>query len=251
MDPLARIALEEILNRHLVPREEFIYGFANLRGLLDLEFREFPYGISIGKKLDDDILDSISDGPTKEYYEHYRDLNTSLSRITGSICKDLRWSGIRCMDVSPTVVMNSEEFKPYLKNLRYKFSHKMVGTRAGLGWIGKTDLFISKKFGPRLRLASILLADPLADAGTPVTKSRCGTCDVCIVKCPAHAANGLPWDIHTDRDIFFDAEKCRVQCGRFGRNLFNSETRICGICVSVCPLGKGTRNSPETPVPKY
>ena len=230
--------MEQIIEHHLVPSSDYIYGFADLRGLLGEEFINFPFGISIGKKLDKRILDSIENGPTKEYYEHYREMNLCLQQITAGICEDLRKHDISCTDVPPTVVMNSEEFRPYAKDLRYKFSHKMTGTRAGLGWIGKTDLFISKAFGPRLRLSSILLEDIVAHTGKPIIKSRCGSCEVCVVQCPAVAANGLPWDIHTDRDIFFDAQKCREQCGKFGMDMFQKETRICGICVSVCPLGK-------------
>jgi epoxyqueuosine reductase len=238
MKTLDQSKMEQIIEHHLVPLPDFIYGFADLRGLLHEEFINFPYGISIGKRLDDRILDSIETGPTQEYYEHYREMNLCLQQITSGLCKDLRNHGIPCIDVSPTVVMNSEDFRPYTKDLRYKFSHKMTGTRAGLGWIGKTDLFISEAFGPRLRLTSILLEDLLQKTGIPILKSRCGSCEVCVLKCPASAANGLSWDINTDRDVFFDAQKCREQCGKFGMDLFQKETRICGICVSVCPLGK-------------
>ena len=41
-------------------------------------------------------------------------------------------------------VIAPEQFDKSLPNLRYDISHKMVATRAGLGWIGKTDLFVSK-----------------------------------------------------------------------------------------------------------
>jgi len=238
MGSLSQTDIEQIVKKHLLPSNHFIYGFADLRGLLIPEFREFSSGISIGKKLDDTILDSIEHGPTREYDEHYREMNLALEQIIDAICRDLRKNKVNCIKVSPTVVMNSKEFKPYIKDLRYKLSHKMVATRAGLGWIGKTDLFVSKTFGPRLRLASILIEQNSNPGNRPIDKSRCGTCDVCADKCPAHAANGRLWDIHTDRDLFFDAQKCREQCGRFGMDLFKKEIRICGICVSVCPLGR-------------
>jgi epoxyqueuosine reductase len=234
--------ITEILRKHLVPSEDFIFGFACLEGLLEPEFSQFPYGISIGRRLKDSIAGSIGDGPTMEYYQHYRQLNRELSSLTDSICEELRTKGIGCINVSPTVALDSEEFKPYLETLRYKFSHKMVATRAGLGWIGKTDLFISESFGPRLRLASILTNHPLPLSMPPFVKSRCGDCNVCVLKCPAGASNGKSWDIHTDRDLFFDAHKCREQCGKFGMELFNKDIRICGICVSVCPLGQVLEN---------
>ncbi len=235
---MSQSLIEAILRKHLQPAEDFIYGFADLRGLLDPEYHDFPYGISFAKKLDNDIVDAISGGPTQEYYAHYRGMNQTLEKIAEDICRELEKDSISCKYVSPTVVVGGEEFKPYLKDLRYKFSHKMVGTRSGLGWIGKTDLFVSKAFGPRLRLASILLKEPVIPSARSIDKSRCGNCDDCVALCPAGAANGIPWDIHTDRDLFFDAHKCREQCGKFGKDLFQQEIRICGICVAVCPLGK-------------
>jgi len=238
MGDIIQADIEKIIRRYLVPAEDFIYGFADLRGLLDPEFNTFSYGISIGKKLNDSILDSIENGPTEEYYKHYREMNLALGQITDDICLDLKKNMINCINVAPTVDLTSDEFRPYMHNLRYKFSHKMVGTRAGLGWIGKTDLFVSKAFGPRLRLASILFGIPILPRSKPIDKSKCGSCDICVVKCPARAANGRLWDIHTDRDVFFDAHRCRVQCGKFGMDLFEKDIRICGICVSVCPLGK-------------
>jgi epoxyqueuosine reductase QueG len=112
----------------------------------------------------------------------------------------------------------------------------MVATRAGLGWIGKTDLFISREFGPRLRLVSILLKTPVKPKLKPVDMSRCGNCSICVDICPAKAANGKLWDITVDREVFYDPWKCRNQCAEFGMNRLGLDVRICGICVAACPI---------------
>jgi epoxyqueuosine reductase QueG len=118
----------------------------------------------------------------------------------------------------------------------------MVATRAGLGWIGKTDLFISKKIGPRLRLVSILVKSALIAKSKPVDKSRCGTCNLCVEICPAKAANGLFWNINVKREDFFDPWKCRKQCAEFGKTKLGLDVRICGMCVAVCPVGQKKKN---------
>jgi epoxyqueuosine reductase QueG len=120
----------------------------------------------------------------------------------------------------------------------------MVATRAGLGWIGKTDLFISKEFGPRLRLVSILLKTPVKSESNPVNISRCGYCNICVDICPAKAANGKLWDITVDREEFFDPWKCRNQCVEFGITRLGIDARICGICVAVCPVGREKTSNP-------
>lgn len=230
--------LKQIIENILVPAEDFIYGFANLEGLLDEEYREYSYGIAIGKHLDDRIIDSIKNGPTLEYYNHYKKMNDDLTDISIRICNELRKCNINCINIEPTIPLESDEFSPYLETLRYKISHKMIATRAGLGWIGKTDLFVSKAFGPRVRLTSILIDAPIEITGNAIDKSRCGSCDICVESCPAQAANGKLWDIYTDRNEFFDPHKCYDKCAELAKTLFDKDIRICGICVSVCPIGK-------------
>jgi epoxyqueuosine reductase QueG len=235
--------IEQIIEKRLTISKDYIYGFASLKGLLADEYKEYPYGISIGKRLDNTIVDSIKNGPTIEYFNHYRDINTELTNVSTSICDELRKENIHCISIVPTVSSTSDEFKPYLKTLRYKVSHKMVATRAGLGWIGKTDLFISKDFGARVRLVSILIDTPVKITRQTIDKSKCGKCNICVDKCPAQASNGILWDTNIDRDVFFDAHKCREKCGELAKLLLNKDSRICGICVSVCPIGKLKRNN--------
>jgi epoxyqueuosine reductase len=233
--------IHEILKSHLIPSDNYIYGFANLYGLLHKKFNGYSYGISIGRRLDDSIIDGIKEAPTIEYFHHYDEINKQLQAISEQIASDLNQAGIRALAIMPTLPISSTEFDQYLPTLRYDVSQKMVATRAGLGWIGKTDLFISKEFGARLRLASILIDKEVIPESKPIDKSRCGNCSICVEKCPTQAATGQLWDIDTDRDVFFDAFKCREKCSEFGRTVLKIDKRICGICIAVCPIGTGTK----------
>ena len=229
--------INNILKEHLLPAENYIFGFADLTGLLQNKFIGFNYGISIGRKLDYKIVDKVNNGPTPEYYSHYRQINKDLSLLTKKISDDLNKNDIETLNIGPTV-STFELDSVYSKTLRTDLSHKMVATRAGLGWIGKTDLFISREFGPRLRLVSILLKTPVKPKLKPVDMSRCGNCSICVDICPAKAANGKLWDITVDREEFYDPWKCRNQCAEFGRNRLGLDVRICGICVAACPIGQ-------------
>lgn len=229
--------IDKILARHLIPEKNFIYGFADLTGLLDKKFKNFNWGISIGRILDNAVVDEITGGPTKEYYSHYKQVNEELSILTKIISDDLNKNNIETLEIVPTVSA-AELDTTYFKTLRTDFSHKMVATRAGLGWIGKTDLFISKEHGPRLRLVSILLKTPVKSKTKPINKSCCGYCNICVELCPAKDANGKLWDITLEREEFFDPWKCRDQCAEFGRIKLGMNARVCGICVAVCPIGR-------------
>jgi epoxyqueuosine reductase QueG len=66
------------------------------------------------------------------------------------------------------------------------FSHRHAAVAAGLGEFGVNNLFLSKKFGPRQRLISVitdlkLTPDPLYDG-----EKLCDKCGMCKQKCPGN-----------------------------------------------------------------
>ncbi|MFH0841911.1 MAG: 4Fe-4S double cluster binding domain-containing protein [Bacteroidota bacterium] len=231
--------ISEIIKKNLIPPADFIFGFADLKGLINKKFNGFHYGISIGKRLDDKIIDDIKEGPTIEYFNHYNQVNRELSTLTKNIQADLKRAGAEALSLDPTVTAGSEAYNDeYLKTLTVDISHKMVATRAGLGWIGKSDLFISRIFGPRLRLVSLLLKENPGVNSKPVDESECGKCNICVVNCPAQAITGKPWNINIQRSDFFDAFRCREKCNELARERLNVDARICGLCIAICPYGK-------------
>jgi epoxyqueuosine reductase len=229
--------IENIIKKHIPDDGEHIWGFADLTGLLHPRFRGYDYGIGVGKKLDDSIIDSIINGPNIEYYNLYVNTNNYLASLVKELAEDLRAAGIKSLAMNPTT-NNVYRADDYDLTLRHNFSHKMVATRAGLGWIGKTDLFISKKFGPRLRLASVIVDYPLKPSNPPIEESRCGKCNLCVEACPAKAASGRLWNIHVDRDEFYSVRKCKETANRLTLERTGKDERICGICVAVCPVSR-------------
>lgn len=228
--------LQEIIVSIIPSEKDYIFGFANLTGLLNKKYKGYDYAIVIGKKLDDKIIDSIESGPNREYYRHYNEVNGHLFELQKKISEKLKEHHISFIIIEPTT-HDKDLDEGYFNTLRFDFSHKMAATRAGLGWIGKTDLFISKKFGPRLRLATTLIDRPVSPLSPPIDKSMCSECRVCVDACPAGAANGGLWGIDVDRDEFYNAFKCRDMARKLsGRNI-GEEVSLCGICVSVCPRG--------------
>jgi epoxyqueuosine reductase len=225
--------------RSVVPDDgRHIWGTADLSGLLNQRFKGYDYGICIGKQLDDAVVDSIASGPTPEYWRLYQDTNSYLSDLAEDLAEKITALRVRGLAVTPTSssLYRSPE---YARTLRHYFSHKLVATRAGLGWIGKSDLFVSERFGPRLRLVSVLVDYPLQPLQPPVVKSRCGKCDICVRACPAGAISGRLWTTKVDRDEFYDAFKCRDKAMELSLATTGQEGHeICGICISVCPVGR-------------
>jgi epoxyqueuosine reductase QueG len=233
------MTIEERIKQIINNENGYIMGFADLSNLVDRKYKGYNYAIVIGKKLDDTIIDAVESGPTAEYHDLYKQTNNDLSMLIHKIADELKQMNISTIVIEPTV-SDDELDDEYYQTLRIDFSHKMAATRAGLGWIGKTALFISKKFGPRLRLATILTNHPLPDSNEPIEESRCGKCLLCVDLCPARAANGKSWNIDIDRDEFYNPFKCREKCRELSWENMRQHASICGICVSVCPIGKGS-----------
>jgi epoxyqueuosine reductase QueG len=230
--------IESVIKDNL-PSAEYLFGFADLGGLLSGKYSQYTYGVSIVRRLDSDIMDGVlaAQGPTEDYYKLYYRVNAELAEAVSSVSDALARHGIENFPVQPTA-HDKDIDKTMNETLSFGFSHKMCATRSGLGWIGKTDLFVSEKFGPRVRLSSILTNHPLPIIRTPIDKSRCGTCSLCVSNCPAKAANGLLWDKNTPREAFYDPFKCRDKCRELTTRNIGTNESICGICVAVCPQGR-------------
>ncbi len=201
--------------------DEYILGFADMRGLLNDKFKGFDFCIVIGKRLDDKIIDSIATGPNIDYYNLYNQTNHQLEEIAKKISDKLEELHISSMLLKPAI-SDEEIDEQYYRTLTCDFSHKMAATRAGLGWIGKTDLFVSQKFGPRVRLVSILVNYPLNSSKAPINQSRCGECNLCVRECPALAATGQLWSVNVKRKDFYDAFKCREKCRELSKKNINN-----------------------------
>jgi len=223
---------------------DFVIGFAYMGGLLEEKLKDYDYCIVIGKKLDDKIIDSIKDVPTLKYLDLYDSTNKELHELSLKLSGYLDSKKIPHLVIKPTgISLDTKNYNP--DTLTYYFSHKMAATRAGLGWIGKTALMVTEKFGPRVRFASVLLKEPLEKNGIPIEKSvipmetsLCGSCRICVEECPAGAGSGRQWDIHTVRDSFFNAHDCMKKCRELSLKSLGRNVTICGICVKVCPVGR-------------
>src|SRR5665647_677753 len=107
ISPMINSTISRILKSHLARSEDFIYGFANLTGLLPKKFEGYSYGISIGRRLDDRIIDGIKEAPTVEYFHHYDRINKQLLAVSEQIVCDLNKAGVNALAIIPTLPISS------------------------------------------------------------------------------------------------------------------------------------------------
>lgn len=215
------------IERELTRGGADLVGFADVSLLPDDVTGRLPRAISMGVALDPAVVREITNGPTPRYFAEYKRLNALLAQLCDQAAAILKAAGHRADPVQAT----TEHFDPVTLSMRVQ--HKTIATRAGLGWIGKSALLITKPYGPAVRLGSVL-TDADLQVGAPVDTSSCGSCQHCVERCPAQAIVGDNWKVGAPREAIYLAAACRATARRLSTEA-GFEATICGICINACP----------------
>jgi len=151
------------------------------------------------------------------------------------------------------------------KGMRGEVDHRRAAVEAGLGVHGLNNLLVTDKYGPRVRLATVLTTAAITP-GLPLKKKICTECGECVKACPVNALGtptktekracgktvfeyglrglmrfGFKW---ADAD---ESEKAELLKSRKLRELWqNFMTGMyytCFKCQAACPVGStGPRN---------
>lgn len=221
-------------------------GFAKVEGLyqeVDLEgprsedsisepyeIPEYPFGIAIALAYPKEIIRGIGEHPTMEYYDAYHRLNMHLDELALRCAEYIEKQGYHAY---PQTLETIKEFGIF----RTILPHKTVAVKAGLGWIGKSALFLTEAYGSAIRLTSVLTDAPVEYPNT-ILPPKCGSCMLCTEACPGGAISGRNWSPELDRDEFFDAMACRRKAREIAAKALNKKITLCGKCIEVCPYTK-------------
>jgi len=220
----------ETLKQKILEWGASLVGFADLQGLAPNKWKSLKSGVSVAVRLSDIVIDEIKNGPTLTYAHHYRTTNQLLDSIAVKASNLIQSQGYKALSIPASQTIDAKKLKGLI-------SHKMVATRAGLGWIGKNALLITPQYGPRVRLASVLTNAPLKPS-KPITKSKCERCHLCVKTCPAGALKGKNWALNIKREDLMEVSLCH---GITERNKKIFGEAVCGVCISVCPFGKTSK----------
>lgn len=204
-----------------------IVGFCEIeRSPID-SLPTLKYAVSIGVKLPDAVLSTIDGAPSFAYFHEYRSANALLDNIAFRLSRQIEQLGGLAFPIAAS--QSQGKAHPY----EGVYPHKTAAVLSGLGFVGKSGLFLSSAYGSKVRLATVLTDLPL-QSELPVIENGCGDCTACFKACPAGAIFGeLP---KTDGTRNFDPELC----SRYMKEHFQDIGRgsVCGICMKVCPQNK-------------
>lgn len=225
---------QHAIKHYIYEQGASLVGFASLKGDDLPGTQGFPYAISFACALPLEVVDELREGPTMAYYQEYREKNALINRIARGVAGLIKSAGYEVRVVGVTVKDTGQE--GYIESFSKGFPHKTAATLSGLGWIGKSSLFISCEYGPRVRLGTVLTDMPL-EVGNAISVGKCGSCMACIRACPVRAIHGEEWCVGMERDRLLDAYTCRKKAREFCAKL-GIEDSLCGICIWACPVGK-------------
>lgn len=198
-------------------------GFADVNGLAS-EFVDLPNGISLVLKLPKEAMFLVNE---EEYEEYWKCFHAQIAKLTEISLKGEEYIKSLGYDAfALTMTRNECDMKKLLSILPYK----TIATKSGLGWIGRSALFVTPEYGSAVALGAILTDMPL-DFDEPITDSQCDDCTNCQDACPVNAINPQKWNDRLNRSDIIDIEACgEYIIGQVKAGLG------CTKCMSECKL---------------
>lgn len=186
------------------------------------------FAVTIVARLSDAVVDEINGAPTYTYFHHYRTVNRFLDDLALRCGNLLAENGYKFYPIAA-----SQSAPAHLgQSFQGRYSHKKPAVLSGLGSIGKNCLFLHRRFGARVRLATVFTDFPFT-CGTPLEGSLCISCDKCVAACPAGAISGAEWAPGGDNSAFFSPALCSEHMKKAYQNI--GRGAVCGLCMRACP----------------
>jgi len=109
-------------------------------------------------------------------------------------------------------------------------------TRAGLGWIGKNSMLISKRNGSYFFISE-LITDIELEYDPPMGGNYCGDCSRCMDACPTSAITDLR-TVDANKCISYLTIENKVEIPDSFKGLYEKWIFGCDICQQVCPWNR-------------
>ena len=211
------------LKRYLLNLGASKVGYANVKGLAS-EFVDLPNGISLVLKIPKETIQLVIDEDYEDYWKSFHEQIAILTDIALKGEEYIKNLGHNAFAL--TMTRNECDMEKLLSILPYK----TIATKSGLGWIGRSALFVTPEYGSAVALGAILTDMPLK-FGTPITDSECDECTNCQDACPVKAINPQKWNDRLNREDIIDIEAC----GEYIIDQYKNGLG-CTKCMSECKL---------------
>lgn len=120
-----------------------------------------------------------------------------------------------------------------------------IARRAGIGWVGKNTMLLSRELGSYFLLGEIVL-DLELTPDAPHAAQFCGSCTRCLDACPTDAFVA-PFVLDANKCISFHTIENRQRAPREIQDKVEDWVFGCDICQEVCPWNNKSRYTSDEP----
>lgn len=120
-----------------------------------------------------------------------------------------------------------------------------LARRAGLGWVGKNTMLLSRELGSYFLIGEIIL-DLELETDKPHVDNFCGSCTRCLDACPTDAFVS-PYVLDANKCISFHTIENRDAIPKELRANFGDWVFGCDICQEVCPWNNKSESHSDEP----
>lgn len=170
-------------------------------------------------------LPMLETTPSVVYSELYNTTNRMLDELSYKMANLLNQSGFRAFFFPRDCY---GDISVLVKKPEAAFSHVIAAKYAGLGTIGMNHTLLTREYGPRVRLVSVI-TDAEIHPDPIIREELCILCGRCVNACPQKAL--------TRRDNELVAEMDKFKCAAYHEQLKHEFRYPCGVCTAVCPVG--------------
>ena len=199
-----------------------IIHFVDISMLDRTQNRGFPFAILIGVAINPHFLEMVCNTPDYIHTldDEYAQTESRVGMIADQLAIHLISRGYKALSQSDNGLMAENAFDFDTKTSA--LPHKTIAVLSGIGYIGKSNLFITEEFGSAQCLGSVLTDAPLMVAKNNIQQPKCNRCTICHHICPQKALHGVSWNTNVSRDEIVDVYNCAT----------------CLKCLAYCPRSR-------------
>jgi len=184
-------------------------------------------------------LPIVETAPAEWGREQYTITNNLLDEAAYRLAAFLNRNGHAALNFSRD---GYGDIEVLLKTPAAAFSHVWAAHYAGLGQVGWNHTLLTREYGPRVRLVSVL-TDLELPGDDMIAGDLCSRCRLCQKICPAGAFAAEAGQRYAEMD--------KLACATNSKKLRKSFRNPCGFCIKVCPVGHDRQLFRSTDSSKY
>jgi len=189
-------------------------NFIDISSFPDKQRLSFKKAILFCIALSKEYVIAIRNGKEIDYdNDEYLSKELKVEKLADWLAEYIRQKGFKALSQSEeSNLKNGYIEQAYIDpNLQQGISFlplKAIARIGGLGFIGKSNLLVTEKYGSAFVMCAVLTDAPVVTKNHPVIEPKCGSCEACVVNCPANALLGNEWSTQGGRGAVVDVSKC-------------------------------------------